>query len=140
MSKREEWTFQYSAKDVLKAAQAKVAHHNERATWWKLKKTEVMGKIKEGGIDVHENIAASYQNFTKGAAQATVMIDPTLQKDLTEAVGKINQHLSTASEYQQWVDLLSGTRGLVSDKIELLPASTKALELTFDDYNHFFGK
>ena len=133
-SKREGWTFTYKVGQVLKGTKVKVAMHNGRVKWWEKQKSAVVKKIKARGMDVKESIAAAYgstsnmANSGKFAPHAQVVIDPTLQQDLSECVGKINYHKEKEREYGAWADVL------------IAQEKTGLLSLTQEDWLYFFGK
>jgi uncharacterized protein (DUF2147 family) len=131
MQNRTEWEFDYTASSLAAAATAQRDHRLSRVKAWEEKKGEVMAKIKDTGLTVHESVAEqfgnSYQNATQANFGAQVMVDNTLQRDLNECVGKINQHRASAKEYDGWIQVLEGN-----------PDSR--LKLKHDDWMFFFGK
>lgn len=124
--KRTEWTFQFTASKLAEAAQTKKEAHTKKLDWWNAKKAEVMEKVAESGIEVKDSVAASYSN-TKGGFGPQIVIDAGLQRDLTECQEKIMEHDRRVSEYDGWVQVLTGN-----------PESR--LDLEHDDYIFFFGK
>lgn len=128
--KREEWTFEYTAMKLAEAAAAQAAYRRTRFEFWSGKKDEVMAKIRDSGITVHEDIALglldkTYSNHTRAGAQ--VMVDPTLQKDLTECVTKMQAHSERARQYDGWEQVLRGN-----------PEARVSLD--HDDWMFFFGR
>lgn len=126
---RHDWKFNHKVSVVLEqGAQAKVKHHQERFDFWLVKKQEVMARIKESGIDVKESLAgAEYSNIARGF-QAQVVIDATMQRDLNECTGKIQEHNAKLNEYQSWAYVLANQ------------PQDSMLELDHDDYLFFFGR
>src|SRR6267142_1284043 len=56
---RSKWEFEYTAKNLAIAAEAQKQFRASRAKVWEQKKEEVIAKIKDSGLNVHESIAAS---------------------------------------------------------------------------------
>lgn len=123
---RDKWEFEYTASALADAAEAQRDFRKGRVEWWKAKQAEVMTKIKESGISVHESPGASYSNSTAGFGPQ-VMIDATLQQDLGECASKIKEHTTYAKAYDGWVQTLRAN-----------PESR--LKLHHDDWLTFFGK
>lgn len=124
---RNDWEFEYTASALARAAASQRDHRNERVSVWEGKKAEIMEKIKSSGLSVHEGVAASLSNYTSGNQDAQVMVDATLQRDLTECVQKIQTHRAMATQYDGWVQVL-----------EANPESR--LKLKHEDWMFFFGK
>lgn len=125
---RGNWEFEYTASKLADAAESQKAHRLSRITVWEGKKEEVMRKIKDSGLSVHEGVAASLSNYTNSLRQgATVMVDPTLQSDLSECLEKIQQHRDAATNYDGWIQLLNANR-------------EARLKLKYHDWMFFFGK
>ena len=125
--KRDEWTFDYTAAKLADAATKKRDHHTARLTWWKGKKAEVMRKVAESGIEVHDSVAADAYMTTRPTVSPQIRIDVTLQRDLTECQEKINRHRVLEEDYDGW--------------LQVLGANPEArLSLDHEDYLFFFGK
>ncbi len=125
---RGNWEFEYTASRLVGAAQQQKEHRLSRVTVWEGKKDEVMLKIKDSGLSVHEGVAASLSNYTTARTKgAHVMIDPTLQSDLSECVAKIEEHRMAATEYDGWIQMLSANE-------------EARLKLKYHDWMFFFGK
>lgn len=125
---RDNWEFEYTARNLATAAKAQREHREGRVKVWEEKKAEIMQKVKDTGLTVHEGVAASMANYTNSIQQgATVMVDATLQRDLNECVTKIRQHRDAATEYHAWEQVL-----------EANPDSR--LKLKHNDWMFFFGK
>lgn len=126
---RDDWEFEYTASTLAGAAQAQRDHRNERVQVWEKKKSEVMAKIRDSGLTVHEGVAAGMSSYTTSNAGvgATVMVDTTLQRDLNECVSKIQVHRAAATEYDGWLQVLDANR-------------EARLKLKHADWMFFFGK
>lgn len=129
--KREEWTFEYTAAKLAEAAAAQAAFRRKRFEFWSAKKSEVLQKIRDSGLSVHEDIALglldkSYSTSHRTAG-AQVLVDPTLQKDLTECVTKMQAHSERARQYDGWEQVLRGN-------------PEARVQLDHDDWMFFFGK
>lgn len=123
--KRSSWLFEYPATRLIVAATNKKASHEKRKEWWEKKKIEVMTKVRESGIEIHDSVAASYSN-TKGGYGPRIEIDAGLQRDLNECQTKILEHHDLIKEYDGWLLILN--------------AHPEAqLELDHDDFLFFFG-
>lgn len=122
------WEFEYTASKLAEAAESQKEHRLSRIKIWEGKKEEVMRKIKETGLSVHESVASSLSNYTNAIRQgAQVMVDPTLQSDLSECLEKIQQHRNAATDYDGWIQLLGANR-------------EARLKLKYHDWMFFFGK
>lgn len=125
---KHEWKFEYTASALAIAAEAQRAFRQTRIEAWEAKKVEVMAKVKESGLTVHEGPAAGMSSYTSNAAGgAHVMVDTTLQADLSECVNKIKEHRAAVRQYEGWVQVLQAN-----------PESR--LPLHQDDWLFFFGK
>lgn len=124
--KRNNWIFQFTASKLAEAAISKREKHAAKLTWWENKKSETMKKVAESGITVQDSVAASYSN-TKGGYGPEIVIDETLQRDLTECQKKIMEHHNLIQQYDGWMQVLGGN-----------PESR--LDLDQEDYLFFFGE
>lgn len=127
---RDKWEFQYTARNLADAARRQRDFRNERVKAWEEKKAEVMAKVKETGLTVDESVADQFVNYTQaglGWRGAQIMVDVTLQKDLSECVTKIREHRDAAKEYDSWLQVLDAH-----------PESRMSLKL--NDWMFFFGK
>jgi putative NADPH-quinone reductase len=123
--KRDDWVFDYTAAKLAEAAVAKKATHEKKKEWWESKKSEVMTKVRESGIEVRDSVASSYSN-TKGNFGPQIEVDAGMQRDLTECQQKILEHDRLVRDYDGWVQALT--------------ANPEArLSLDHDDYLFFFG-
>lgn len=122
--KRDEWEFEYTARDIAKAAVVKLNYHHERLEWWTGRQAEVMEEIRARGIQVHEGQSRTNTNSGYGPS---VTVDTQLQRDLAEATEKITEHKQKVAAYDGWV--------------QTLEANAEArLKLKHDDYLYFFSK
>jgi hypothetical protein len=133
---RNDWEFEYTASRLAAAAMAQRDFRAARVKVWEQKKEEVMKRIKDSGLTVHEDIAAGMigtasNNFNKYSTSVhngpQVLVDPTMQKDLNECHMKINEHRNLQKEYDAWLQVLDAN-----------PESR--LHLKHDDWMFFFGK
>jgi hypothetical protein len=131
MSLRAKWEFEYTAAKLAEAAAAQHAFRVSRIKVWEEKKAEVVAKIKDSGLSVHESIAAGMGSGKYSTSfednSAHVMVDPTLQKDLNECVKKINSHTEMRNSYDAWRQVLAANPEV-------------RLKLDHDDWMYFFGK
>lgn len=123
---RDEWEFEYTASVLAEAADEQRAFRSGRVDWWTVKQAEIMAKIRESGISVHESPGAAYSNTTHGYGPQ-VMIDTTLQRDLTECASKIKEHTAAMKAYGAWVQVLKAN-------------AQSRIKLHHDDWFYFFGK
>jgi CelD/BcsL family acetyltransferase involved in cellulose biosynthesis len=124
---RHEWEFEYTAATLADAAEKQRDYRTSRVAAWEAKKAEVMAKVKESGLTVHEGPAAGMSNYTNAIQGAHVMVDTTLQQDLSECVTKINAHRQAATSYDGWAQVLRAN-------------PEKRVALHQDDWLFFFGK
>ncbi len=105
---------------------------------WEGKKKEVMERIKDSGLTVHESIASGmsgsnnvnalkYQTTTSSDYGPQVLIDPMMQKDLNECSSKIRTHTELRNQYAAWEQVLSANK-------------ESRVKLDHDDWMFFFGK
>lgn len=132
MSLRNDWEFEYTASVLAKAAGEQHAFRESRVEFWTKQQAEVIAKIKESGIEVHEDIAAMLSNSGKyggsrAAGGAQIIIDPTMQTDLNKCYMKIQEHTTLAGQYKAWQQVLEGN-------------SESRVKLDHDDWMFFFGK
>lgn len=125
-TQRDEWLFDYTASKLSEAAAKKQEIHQKKQKWWEEKKAEVMQKVREIGIEVHDSVAASYSN-TKGGFGPQIEIDGGLQRDLCECQTKIMEHDRLTRDYDGWRQVLAAN-------------SDARLSLTHDDWLFFFGQ
>lgn len=123
---RDEWQFQFSAAQLLKAASEKGKHHAERLKWWEGQQRTIMADCKKKGLSIQESVGAQYST-SNAAFGAQITVDSTFQRKLAECHIKIEQHRTKAEEYRGWVQVFEANKG-------------QTLELHADDYLHFFGR
>lgn len=122
-SNRHGWEFDYTARDLAKAAQTKADYRESREKWWVEAQAKVMTEVKASGIEVSESIAQAYSNSGRGPQ---VMVRADLQTSLVECHNKIQEHNQAAWEYRGW--------------IAVLEANPEArLKLRHSDWLYFFG-
>lgn len=126
---RNEWEFEYTASALADAAERQRDFRQSRVEAWETKKAEVMVKVKETGLTVHEGPAASFTNYTSNTSMqgAHVMVDATLQSDLSECVTKIAEHRAAVKDYDGWAQVLRAN-------------GEQRVKLHHDDWLYFFGK
>lgn len=128
--KRDEWIFKYKAAMLANAASVQAKFRRGRLDFWTAKKLEVMQKIKDSGLTVHEDIALGLMDKSYTAHRgvgAQVLVDATLQQDLTECVSKMQKHSAAIRDYDGWEQVLRDN-------------SETTLELDHDDWLFFFGR
>lgn len=124
--KRNEWQFNFAVSELIEPTQKKIDAHTAKLKWWENKKAEVMQKVRESGIEIHDSVAASYSN-TKGGFGPEIKIDVTMQRDLSECQQKIMEHSLLLKTYQGWLELFKHN-------------PNNRLELHADDWLFFFGE
>jgi hypothetical protein len=134
MTLRKEWEFEYTGINLAKAAEAQHAFREARIKVWRDKQVEIIAKIKESGLEVHEDLAdqmSSFSNTAKYSTQALggaqVVIDPTMQSDLNKCYAKIREHTELSKQYKAWQQVLEGN-------------PEARVKLDHDDWMFFFGK
>lgn len=130
--KREEWKFQYNAKDLALAAKVKRDHHKQRLEWWEQKQSDVIAEVKEKGLEVSESIAMEYATSqfsgSLGSARgAQLVVKNDYQQKLNECNQKMRSHDGKVREYNGWLQVLEAN-------------DNQTLELDIEDYLFFFGK
>jgi len=134
---RSKWEFEYTAKNLAIAAEAQKQFRASRAKVWEQKKEEVIAKIKDSGLNVHESIAASLnlannnvnalKYSTQHMAGPQITIDATMQRDLDECFAKIQGHAELRKQYDAWQQVFEGN-------------PEARVKLDHDDWMFFFGK
>lgn len=125
---RDEWKFEYAATQLAEAAQAKARLHQERLSWWKGQKDQVMDTIRAEGLEIDEKVVGQ-QSVMKGrdwqdATRVTVRND--LRQQLDECLKKLSYHTEKLHSFRGW--------------IEILEANTQSrLALDHEDWRFFFG-
>lgn len=122
---RQEWEFEYTAGKLADAAKLKMESHTKRLEWWEAKKKEVMQKVRDSGIEIHDSVAASYSN-TKGGYGPEIKIDIGMQRDLSECQSKILEHTALIKSYDGWVQVLEANK-------------ESRLKLSHEDWLFFFA-
>lgn len=125
---RDEWEFEYTARNLAAGAKAQREFRLGRVMWWTEAKAKIMAEVKESGLEISESVAASISNYaTSAMAGPQVMVRADLQKKLSECHGKIQSHQQAADEYDGWVQVLDAN-------------PDNRLKLTQGDWLYFFGK
>lgn len=134
MTLRAKWEFEYTAINLAKQAEAQYAFREARIKVWKEEQAKIISKIKESGIEVHEDITELMSNSIRSAKYSTqamggaqIVIDPTMQDDLNKCYQKIREHTELSKQYKAWQQVLEGN-----------PESR--VKLDHDDWMFFFGK
>ena len=125
---RDEWKFNYAAREVAGATGAKVKYHTERVAFWKTKREEVMASIRSDGLEIDEKLVLAHRNpksrdWERGTQ---VMVRNDLQKDLEECLEKLQWHTGELDRYLGWNDVLMAN-------------ADARLELDIDDWLYFFS-
>jgi len=132
---RPKWEFEYTAKHLALAAIAQRDFRAGRMRAWTEKREDVMKKIRETGLTIHEDVAAGMASnnvnamkySTAGYGGPQVLVDATMQQDLNDCTAKIHEHTELNKQYGAWV--------------QVLEANPEArLKLDHDDWMFFFGK
>jgi hypothetical protein len=123
---KDKWEFEYTASKLAEAAAIKKETHIKKLAWWEAKKTEIMQKVKDTGIEIRDSVAASYSN-TKGGYGPQIEINDGMQRDLTECQSKILEHNRLVEQYDGWCQVLEANK-------------ESRLKLNHEDWLFFFGK
>lgn len=135
---RQNWKFQYPAREVADAAAAKRANHADRLAWWEQKQRELIAEVREKGLEVEESLAAVYSSSAAPHGARLVVKDDYQTKlnecyskikahaKLNECHSKIKAHGAKVREYDGWVQFLRNR--------------TDAVDLDCDDYLFFYGE
>jgi hypothetical protein len=126
---RKDWKFPYDAQALARAAEARLAYHDERIRFWTDKRAEVMATIRAEGLEVDERIVLAHptpksRDWERGAK---VMVRNDLQEDLEECLQKLRWHTEHRRDYDGWLQALQAN-----------PA--QRFELDIEDWLHFFGR
>jgi hypothetical protein len=131
---RPKWEFEYTAANLADAAKAQRDFRAARRLVWTNKREEVMAKIRETGLTIHEDVTDTLSNSinqlkysAQGFGGPQVLVDSTMQQDLNKCTAKIQEHTELEKQYAAWVQVLG--------------ANPEArLKLDHDDWMFFFGK
>jgi len=126
---RNDWKFDYTAARIAEAVVIKITYHQDRLTFWKAKRDEVLTTIRAEGIEVDEKIVLTTRNpksrdWERGGQ---VLIRNDLKKDLEEVYDKLAEHTDKLATYDAWAQVLSAN-----------PESR--LSLDAEDWQFFFGR
>ena len=112
MSIRNDWQFDYSSEDLMKAVRTKIEHHQTRLEWWEKDREAVKKAIKESGIEVEEFPVT-------GGARAEIVVDPGRLNRLQEAQSKIMGHKRSLKEYRRYERALAQKQSQVSFALDI---------------------
>jgi len=126
---RNDWKFDYTAARIAEAVVIKITYHQDRLTFWKAKRDEVLTTIRAEGIEVDEKIVLTTRNpksrdWERGGQ---VLIRNDLKKDLEEVYDKLAEHTDKLATYDAWEQVLSAN-------------PENRLSLHEDDWQFFFGR
>ena len=126
---RNEWKFDYTASALADAAQSRIDFHQERLSFWKIKREDVLTQIRSEGVEVDEKIVLGYRNpksrdWERGGK---VMIRNDLQQDLEEVYEKLHWHTEKLTAYDAWQKVLAAN-------------PENRLSLDVDDWQFFFAQ
>ncbi len=126
---RKDWGFDYTANKLAEAAAQKMAFHEERLTWWKAKRQEVMGTIRAEGLEIDEKLVLEFRNpkARDWDRSSQVMIRNDLQVDLTECLEKLGHHTQLLQQYDGWQQVLTAN-------------ADARVKLDIDDWLFFFSR
>ena len=125
---RNEWKFDYTASTLADAAQSRIDFHQERLSFWKIKREDVLAQIRSEGVEVDEKIVLGYRNpksrdWERGGK---VMIRNDLQLNLEEVYEKLHWHTEKLTAYDAWQKVLAAN-------------PENRLSLDVDDWQFFFA-
>jgi len=95
--KRQEHLFQFTGKQISRAARTEHDYHIERMEWWKIEQKKAIEATKEKGVEVRE------YDITGGKA-VQVITDPSLSMRLTDCANKLNSHRKAADDFKIQAD------------------------------------
>lgn len=134
---RSYWEFEYSTKELAKAAAAKRDFHAGRVDVWKDQKNKKLQEIKDTGIEVEDSVTedmgyGGMSNMSASIATRShrgpmITIDQKLQRDLNEIQGKIHTHQELTKDYAGWQEIFEG-------------APEARVKLKAADWLYFFSK
>lgn len=125
---RNNWNFIYTGAQLAEAARKKIDFHQERLTFWKDKREEVVATIRVEGLEIEDKVSLGHRNpkardWERGTQ---VLVRNDLQMVLDECLEKLGWHTQKLGEYLGWEQVLSAN----------LNASQS---LDIDDWLFFFG-
>jgi hypothetical protein len=126
--RRNDWTFDHPAHELLLAARRKVDHHRERRAHWEAQRIAWMGKIKEEGLEVHDE-GGDFPILTSGVGRRRapdVTVNAELKRQVAECHEKVLAHTDRLQGYLAWIQVLEAHPDHV-------------LPLQHDDWLYFFG-
>ncbi|CAK0755116.1 conserved hypothetical protein [Gammaproteobacteria bacterium] len=120
---RNDWTFEYTASRLAKAAAARCEHHQQRLTWWKEQKDAFIAEVKNIGIETKAMPAMADDDANR---MPPMMMRSDLQRRLAECRDKEEEHNAKVREFDIW------------HRVLMENPETK-LNLHQDDWLYFFG-
>jgi hypothetical protein len=126
---RSQWKFTFTAVRLAEGAAVKLKYHEDRITFWKKQKTDLVAEIRKDGLEVSEGTALGYshpksRDYERGAK---VMVRNDLQEKLDECMEKLAHHVGKHRDYDGWSQVLKGN-------------PEDRLEVDMDDWLFYFGK
>ncbi len=112
MSLRNDWSFDYSSEDLMKAVREKIEHHQTRLEWWEKDREGVKQAIRELGIDLREFPVT-------GGNRAELVVDPVQLNRLQEILSKIRGHERSLKEYRRYERALAQKQSQVSFALDI---------------------
>lgn len=121
MPKRQDWTFKYTASEILTAAASRGTYHSGRLDHWVERQTVAEAELKESGLRIRE---AAAPGSTSNSYRGQPVWDNEKLKVFDEAQDKVREHQTKRDEYARWVQVLGR-------------AGEEKLDLTVDDIAYF---
>ena len=126
---RDIWKFTYTAARLSEAAATKIAYHEERLSFWKQRRADVIETVRSEGIEVDEAIAVQYSHpkARDWEIGSEILVRNDLRKDIVECSKKLAYHTERRDTYDGWRQVLDAN-----------PEARLALDI--DDWLFFFGR
>ena len=90
--KRSSHLFQFSAKEIEKAAATECEYHTFRTTFWKVEQEKAIEKAKAAGIELREYDVT-------GGKNVEVVLDSSITNRLSQCSTKIRAHQESADRF-----------------------------------------
>ena len=125
------WVAYYKHPKVLAAILKKIAYRKERVAFWESNLATAEEKLLMEGVEIRKsfdqfgNAGVTYTNNV--GANVQVVVDPNMQRAITEATQKLHEHRKALTEMEGWRDYVES----LDPKLDLA--------LTYKDYTFFFG-
>lgn len=110
---REDWEFQFTAKEVAEAAEKVSSYHRGRQQHWDERARNLATEIRETGVELKEITVT-------GGSRFEAHVNNSLGNQLSEAKSKADSHKMTADKYADWGFALR----------TLAPSQTLSLDVT----------